>query len=225
MSAQIPLSELYRQTRSSFTAFVSARANSWDATVPATPGWTVHDVVAHVTGVAQDVACGEVPEAGPTPEWTAAHVARGRDIATADLLSAWAQASPAVEALLDRQPIWPVVLDAGSHELDVRAALADTGARHSALVVVGSKVLLHGLRVPAPLVVRTEHAVVRSGPAVDAAPGGPPVTLTTTAFEAFRWRLGRRSRRQLAAMDWDGDPTPFLDRLCVFGPAEDDLVE
>jgi hypothetical protein len=81
-------------------------------------------------------------------------------------------------------------------------------------------VLLKSLDVPAPLLVRTEQRETRVGPA-----GGEPVTLDTTVFEAFRWRLGRRSRRQLAAMDWSGDPTPFLDHLCIFGPARADVLE
>jgi hypothetical protein len=44
-------------------------------------------------------------------------------------------------------------------------------------------------------------------------------------LEAWRWRTGRRSRAQLAAMDWSDDPTPVLDHLYMFGPAETDIVE
>jgi len=87
-------------------------------------------------------------------------------------------------------------------------------------VKIGAKLLLGALQVPQPLVVGTEDHEVRVGPE-----DGEPVTLTTTTFEAFRWRLGRRSPAQLAAMDWSGDPAPFLDHLCVFGPARADVVE
>jgi hypothetical protein len=31
--------------------------------------------------------------------------------------------------------------------------------------------------------------------------------LATTWYEAFRWRMGRRSRDQLAALAWSGDPS------------------
>ena len=127
---------------------------------------------------------------------------------------------PLVEALLDAMPVTQLVLDAGSHELDVRGALGDNGFRDGDLVRVGSKVLLASLAVPAPLVVVTERGQARRGPQ-----DGAVTTLVTTAFEVFRWRLGRRSRAQLAAMDWSGDPEPFLDHLCIFGPAEADLVE
>jgi hypothetical protein len=37
--------------------------------------------------------------------------------------------------------------------------------------------------------------------------------------------MGRRSRAQLLAMDWSGDPAPVLDHLAVFGPAAQDVME
>jgi hypothetical protein len=52
-----------------------------------------------------------------------------------------------------------------------------------------------------------------------------PVVLTTTRFEAFRWRMGRRSRAQLAALAWSADPAAVLDNLAIFGPAASDIVE
>jgi hypothetical protein len=55
--------------------------------------------------------------------------------------------------------------------------------------------------------------------------GEPALELTTTWYEAFRWRMGRRSRGQLAALDWSGDPSPVLDHLVVFGPAPTDVIE
>jgi hypothetical protein len=43
--------------------------------------------------------------------------------------------------------------------------------------------------------------------------------------QMFRWRMGRRSLAQLAAMDWSGDPAAILGKLTVFGPAASDIVE
>ncbi len=227
MAARVPLSTLYGAARVRVTALV-ADPSAGDRPVPATPGWTVHDAVAHVAGVAQDVAEGAMPSGGPTPEWTAGHVARGRGVPTSEVVARWAEHGAVVETLLDTTPIWPLVIDVGSHEHDIRAALGDTGGRDTDLVVIGAKVMLRGLDVPAPLRVMTEHHDVLVGPS--AAPGGEadgagPVVLRTTTFEAFRWRLGRRSRAQLGAMDWSGDPAPFLPHLCVFGPAQQDVVE
>lgn len=220
MAERVPLSALYAETRQRLTDFVLSCPGDWDRPAPATPGWTVHDLVAHVTGVAEDLAGGRPPTGGPTEEWTAGHVARGRDVPVPELVEKWAKLSGPVEEALDRRPVWPIVIDAGAHEQDVRGAVGDVGARDSAVVTIGTHVLLRGLDVPRPLLVRTEREELRVGP-----DEGEPVVLSTTTFEAFRWRMGRRSRAQLAAMDWSGDPAPFLDRLCVFGPARSDVVE
>jgi hypothetical protein len=68
--------------------------------------------------------------------------------------------------------------------------------------------------------VTVEDTQFRAGP-----DGEPVLELTTTWYEAFRWRMGRRSRSQLAALDWSGDPSPVLDHLVVFGPAPTDVIE
>jgi hypothetical protein len=220
MADRVPLSLLYREARERTAALVPGLDDTLP--VPATPGWSVHDVVAHLAGAAQDVVSGNGPTDGPTPEWTARHVERGRGVPTADLLQQWGEAAVAVEALLENAPIWPLVFDATSHEHDLRGVVGDTGARDSVGVVLGAKLLLGALRVSAPLRVVTATHDVRVGPD---APDEERTVLRTTDFEAFRWRMGRRSAAQLAAMDWSADPAPFLADLCVFGPAERDVVE
>ena len=90
--------------------------------------------------------------------------------------------------------------------------------------------LLSWLDVPATLRVSTEDGEYLVGPAQHQ-PGCPQLsrgrelTLATSRFEAFRWRMGRRSRAQLAALAWSGDPAPVLDHLAVFGPASSDVIE
>lgn len=220
MADRVPLSLLYRESRERIAALVPGIAD--DTPVPATPGWTAHDVVAHVVGAAQDAARNEIPKDGPTPEWTAGHVQRGRDLATSDLVARWDRVAPFVEKLLDEMPIWPFVFDVTSHEHDLRGAVGDTGARDTTGVVLGAKLLLGSLEVSAPLRVVTQTYDLRVGPE---APDEERTVLRTTDFEAFRWRLGRRSAAQVAAMDWSADPAPFLADLCIFGPADHDVVE
>ena len=55
-------------------------ARGWDADtlatpVPATPGWSVHDVLAHVTGATSDLVADEMGGA-PGHAWSARHLAR-----------------------------------------------------------------------------------------------------------------------------------------------------
>jgi hypothetical protein len=107
------------------------------------------------------------------------------------------------------------VADVASHEQDIRGALGRPGARDCAAVRACTPRLLEWLDVPVPVRIRTEDGEYLAGS--DAA-GRPELRLTTSRFEAFRWRMGRRSRAQLAALGWSADTAPVLDRLAVFGP-------
>lgn len=44
-------------------------------------------------------------------------------------------------------------------------------------------------------------------------------------YEFWRALFGRRSRDQMAAWDWVGDPTPHLDAIPIFGPTDATLTE
>jgi len=112
------------------------------------------------------------------------------------------------------------VLDVATHEQDIRGALGAPGARDADVVRLGSDRLLNWLKPPAPLRVVVEDRAYDLGPE-----GDDTIVLGTDRFEAFRWRLGRRSRRQLDDLDWTGDPSPVLDHLDVFGPAATDIHE
>ena len=73
---------------------------------------------------------------------------------------------------------------------------------------------------PVPVRITVEDGDYRCGP-----DGDSEIDLKTTRFEAVRWRTGRRSRDQMAAMAWSGDPAPVLDHLYMFGPTAVDLIE
>ena len=49
--------------------------------------------------------------------------------------------------------------------------------------------------------------------------------LATSDFELARILIGRRSRAQMLAAGWTGDPEPVVDLLPVFGPPVTDLTE
>jgi hypothetical protein len=61
------------------------------------------------------------------------------------------------------------------------------------------------------------------GEAVVVGRGAASATLTVDRFEAFRALGGRRSRRQLAALDWDGDADAVLDLLGAYPLPDADL--
>ena len=156
-------------------------------------------------------------------------------------LAGWTAGAPRFEEAIGAFNVPQAVIDVASHEQDIRGALGQPGARDTEAIWQMGGWLLRGLRTPVPLRVTVEDAEFLVGPirggraAAEPSPGAgrkkggagkeEPLGLTTTRFEAFRWRMGRRSRDQLAALDWSGDPAPVLDHLVVFGPARTAVVE
>lgn len=219
--ARLDLGDVYREARQRVAALVTGLPDAAAIRVPACPAWTVHGVVAHLVAVAEDVMAGRLAGV-PTEEDTAGQVARRRDQSTADMVAEWNDLAPAFEAFLSTTPVWPAAMDVLSHEQDIRAATHEPGARDVPAIVVGARRLVQSIPSPVSLVVHLDGEDHRMGS--DGA-DGPALELTTTSFEAFRFRLGRRSRAQLAAMAWSGDPAAVLDHLTIFGPSPLDIVE
>lgn len=213
-------SRIYQDTEERIRGLMSGPEDpSWAVEVPACPGWTVRHVVAHLTGVAEDWADRTVAGA-PTDEQTAEHVARFANRDTTALLQAWTDATTRLHRMAATDGVSPPLGDITCHEHDIRGALDRTGARNSAAVWHTSEQLIQMLQPSRPLRITVEDGEYRCGPA-----DGAQIGLTTTRFEVLRWRTGRRSRAQVAAMDWAGDPAPIIDELHLFGPTPVDLVE
>jgi uncharacterized protein (TIGR03083 family) len=214
------IARLYQETRERIVALVAGLDDAALSTaVGACPGWSVRDVVAHVAAVAEDWVSGRL--AGPpTDEETAAQIARFGGNHLAEILAAWTDAAAALDHMAENAGVKPPLGDITSHEHDIRGAIGRPGAQDSEAVWHSSDQLFTNLRTPVPLIVTVEDAEYRSGPDDRA-----EIRLRTTRFHGLRWRTGRRSRAQLAAMDWSGDPTPVLEHLYLFGPAAADVEE
>jgi uncharacterized protein (TIGR03083 family) len=218
--AEPALSQLYGQTQSRVVALVTELdERQVIAPVPACPGWRVRDVLAHLTAVGEDVLEGRLT-GPPSDEQTAAQVARFEDRPLSEVLARWRQLTPPFGEAIDAFGVWPAVLDVATHEHDIRGAVGAPGARDAEVVRLGADRLLTWMRPPVPLRVVVEDETFDLGPEGEAA-----IVLRTGRFEAFRWRMGRRSRAQLAGLDWSGDPAPVLDHLVVFGPSPADIAE
>jgi uncharacterized protein (TIGR03083 family) len=214
------LALMYQDTYERLSALVSGLDDVALATqVPACPGWSVQDVVAHLTAITEDAVAGRLT--GPPPEEvTAVQVARfkGHDIAA--VLALWSANASQFGGLLAAFEIWPGVIDIVSHEQDIRGALGRPGARDTEVIRLCADAMIAFLAPPVPMRVMVEDAEFRVGP-----DEGEELRLATCRFEALRWRMGRRSRAQLAALDWSGDPASVLDHLALFGPAASDIIE
>ena len=205
----------YRTARLRITGLVlSLDDDELTRAVPACPGWTVHDVVSHITGVADDALNGRMDGVATDP-WTAAQVERGRGVATADLLERWTEQAAVFESF----PLPPqAVIDLTTHEQDIRGAVDQPGARDTdevqfafELVAQRAVEVVPGLRVEAD--------------GVAYGPEDATSTLRGDRFDLYRALMGRRSAAQLRALDWGGEPLAALEAVAVFGPAPVDVVE
>jgi uncharacterized protein (TIGR03083 family) len=190
-----------------------------DLPVPGTPGWSAHDVVAHVAGVAQDVATGNLAGA-PGDAWTRAQVERGSALSVAELIAGWKAAAPAVEEALRANPLAAsnVVFDTLTHLDDVRegADVVDTSAEHHLLVLKTFARHIAGGRIAAAGLPALQLVCADTGDSAVAGAGDPGATVTGTRYELVRVLSGRRTRDAALALSWSGDPAPYLEHLPLF---------
>jgi uncharacterized protein (TIGR03083 family) len=203
----IDLGSAYRAARERITELVATADPA--AAVPATPEWDVHDVVAHLAGIVEDVRNGNMQGATTDP-WTAAQVERGRAKSVGQLLAEWTEGAPAIEGFLSSPAgasASRAVFDIHTHEADLSNALGRPAMLPASVVEWIGGELLSGF-----------HAAV-------AAAGLPPVEVDATPFEVLRGRLGRRTEDEVRGYHWSADAQPYLDTWFVFGRRTESLHE
>ena len=118
---------LYREHVDDLEALADDLADDLDdeglaRVVPATPGWTVHDVLAHLAGGPADFVVGRL-DGAPGPEWTAAHVAERAHLPVAELFAELRSHLDWVTGWLGEQEVPGIVYDITVHHADVHEAL------------------------------------------------------------------------------------------------------
>lgn len=213
----------YRNTRARVHSLIAGLADhQLRAPVPATPDWTVHDLLAHLAGGAADAVAGRL-DGAPGTEWTARHVAERRNRPIGELLDEWEAVGPVVEAHLASQPFTGAnsAADALCHEADLHEALGlpRPGRDHwQPFLDAMGHLPGRGLRDTATLLIRDELGQQWRGGS-----GESVITLHADGYELFRGLFSRRSRRQIAAWDWSAAPTAqLMDDFGVFGYRDDD---
>lgn len=191
--------------------------------VPATPEWTVHELLAHLVGLAADVTAGRLDGAGGD-QWTARHVGERRRRPVDELLAEWAKVGPQVEAsLVGQQFAGPgPAPDLICHEADLREALGLTRVdrEHHQQPFLDLMMLLLGQRLSdiATVLVRDED-----GHEWRCGSGQPEHLLRVDGYELLRAMFSRRSRRQIAGWSWTPAPAgEVIDAFGFFGPRDDD---
>jgi len=244
----IDIAGTYRETRESLRDFVAGLTDDeLQTSVPATPAWSVRDAVAHMVGEARITTTGDAPpefrllESLRDPEQAAIRdginaeeVARRRDVPFAEVLAEWDRLAAELDPfLLGEEPFpWPepfldsiLVTDLSQHGQDVRNAVGKPGERDSAACrialasfAVGLGFRLDSMGLPA-LRLRYDGKERVCGSTE------PTITLSGERYELLRALSGRRSRRQIEAMDWEGDREPYVALVPAYGERLDDIVE
>jgi uncharacterized protein (TIGR03083 family) len=189
--------------------------------VPACPEWTVRELLAHVTGVAADVLAGNLAEAGTQP-WVDAQLAARADATIDDLADEWRTSGPQVDEICAAlgDAIAQLIFDSVTHEQDLRGALAAPGGRDGALdIALGWATTAWAEQEGAAGGLRLRADAVE----VTLGDGDVVATLSAEPFEALRALTGRRSLDQVRALQWDGDPEPWL-RFFTWGPFQPSVV-
>ena len=222
--------------------------------VPACPGWSVHDLLSHLTGNCADVMSGNIAGVASSA-WTGAQVAERRERPTEAVLDEWSELAPPYSAMVDDFPGRfgaMAVSDITVHEHDLRGALGRPGERDAEEVILSTDFLVTLILHPSarlsgigPLEIRAGERdwVIGSGEPVtgtfaqwldavlaDARPDDRPTpvaSVVTDPFELFRAASGRRSEKQIRTFDWSADPGPYMG-LFASGPfsiATEDIEE
>jgi uncharacterized protein (TIGR03083 family) len=217
------VADVYRSGHARVVELVSGLPDDRSARpVPACPGWTVRDLLAHLVGTAADVAVRRTVGAGP--DWTAVHVRDRTGLDVATLLAEWEGRLGAVSDALDERRVPISVLgDLLVHEGDLVEALGAPqppwdGWASSASVLV--RQVVKGIRGRETLVVRAGGTEWRSPD--DHAADAVRSVLRVDLYELYRGLSSRRSRAQMRRWDWDGPADPWVDALPVHGPRDDE---
>jgi mycothiol maleylpyruvate isomerase-like protein len=208
---------LYERTKRAFVAVVSSLPDdSLQVRVPATPLWSVRDVVAHVVGLAADLNAQRFPAAGDGDgqRWTDRQVAERRDTKFTAVLDEWDRETPAfAEGLrtFGYETGSHFVADLHAHYHDVRGALALPRNADELVVRVALDHYLDFVdRMLADAAWGTLEVVAGAEARLLGAHGPHYARLCAQPFEVLRSVSGRRSARQIRALDWDGERDKFL---------------
>jgi uncharacterized protein (TIGR03083 family) len=218
----------YRETRERVTELITSLSDEeLERMVPACPEWSVKDLFGHLAAIATDVVEGRW-DGGGSPEWTARQIEERKQRRVEEIAHEWAESGAQLEGGLDG--LHPAVGgglngDAVTHEQDARGAVRRPGGTDSAgfAIALDSYTRFFGKRLknagmPAVEVKAGDKAWVAGN-------GDPMISVAAEPFEMLRSLTGRRTREQVLALAWSGDPEPYLDLFSMYGTPEDELEE
>lgn len=181
--------------------------------VPSCPGWTIRDVIAHVTGICQQAAASLSRDQG------AAAVPQVDALDLEDLLAEWERSGGQLDILLEHAGGGGrrMMMDAFTHELDIRLAIgAPLPAAHPAypgafdVVAGGFSTSVASRGLPA-LLLQTPAASWTAGD------GEPAAVVRGSVPDMYRSLAGRRTRQQIRELAWSAEPERWIPAF-TWGP-------
>ena len=187
----------------------------------------MHDVVSHLVGIAADLNASRFGP-GDADVWTAEQVRTRRDRSIEQLDAEWEKEAQKFEhglRMLGYEIGSHYVGDLLQHTADINQALGGGELEDDESLVVALDFYLdwfhQTLQAAAvgsvAVLIFDEEWVLGSGPVV--------ATLTASRFEVFRCLGGRRSERQIRALEWSGDLDAVLAFVSPYALPTTDIVE
>ncbi|MFP5353336.1 MAG: maleylpyruvate isomerase family mycothiol-dependent enzyme [Actinomycetota bacterium] len=239
--------DVYEQLRNDISEFVSGLTpEELDTSVPATPGWTIRQVVAHLAADATYLISGDFPreffeafgDEGAVVklnDWTARQLDERKDRSLEEVLQDWKTSAIELTAMMRGEQPWPdgvlpfadrvVLTDAAVHQQDIFGALGIEEARDSVPIKIGLSgyIATMGWRLASAGIPPLRFDLGEKS--YVAGDGEPAATVRANRWEFFRAMSGRRSPEQIAAYDWKGDAEPYIPYFYPYGRRRDALVE
>lgn len=241
------LADLYDQLRNDVSELVAGlEPQQLDTPIPATPDWTIRNVVAHLAADATCVIAGDFPSeffAAMGEEatvltlngWTARQVKQREGRSLEDLIQEWKSSGNEVITMMRGEKPWPegilsfadrvLLTDVTVHQQDIFGALGIERARESApiKIALSGYIATMGWRLASTALAPLRFDLGEKS--YVAGEGEPTTTVRGSRYELFRAMSGRRSPEQIAAYDWDGDAEPYIPYFYPYGIRQEALVE
>lgn len=199
-----------------------------DTPCPATPGWRVADVIAHLAGIVADAAAGRLT-GPPAPDITARQVRERAGRPIGEVLAEWdAQLPPLLASARAGQVAPPLAIDMVMHEQDIRTAVgaprldpADPAQADAIRFVAAAFSIGAAQRVKAAGLPRLGFRAADTGWPQRDWPDGTAMVIAPSEFELARALGGRRSPAQVRTWEWPVDAAAYLALISPFGPLPD----
>lgn len=190
--------------------------------VPACPGWTIKDVMAHVSGLVAETLAG-VPLPRGSDAATARQVADRTDLSLSDVLEEWWANAPGFADFGEHDPAYVAALtsDLVVHAIDIGETLDEP------IDIDDEAIRLVAARYGHTLLDRAAQAGIALALVLDGAALVDDVhdgrlTLRASSFDFLRAVTGRRTGAEVRAMNWTGDPEVLLGAAwSQYGPIVD----